>query len=42
MSGYIKNFDNGGKISHLKLKRYLKNTEIWNKAKKSLNKIFHR
>ena len=42
-SGYMKYFDNGGKICHLKLKMkvYLKYNEIWNKIKKSLNTRFH-
>ena len=44
MSGYIKFFDNGGKNMSFKIEDesvYLKDTEIWNKIKNSLNAKFH-
>ena len=44
MSGYIKNFDNGGKNMSFKIEDesvYLKYTEIWNKIKGILNVKFH-
>ena len=44
MSGYIKYFDNGGKNVSFKVKDEsvnLKDTEIWNKIKNSLNTRFH-
>ena len=44
MSGYIKHFDDGGKIMPFKIEDesvYLKYTEIWYKIKKLLNTRFH-
>ena len=44
MSGYIKYFENDGKIMSFKIEDesvYLKHIEIWNKIKKSLSIKFH-
>ena len=44
MSGYIKYFDNGGKIMSFESEdesAYLKYTEIWNNIKDILNVKFH-
>ena len=44
MSGYMKNFDNGGKNMSFMIKGnsvVLKYNEIWNKFKKTLNIKFH-
>ena len=44
MSGYIKYFDNCGKNKSFKIEDeslYLKDTEIWNNIKKSLNTRIH-
>ena len=44
MSGYIKYFENGGKIMSFKIEDedvYLKQNKIWNKIKSTLNIKFH-